>query len=126
MEPYDVEFLCELYGYDIRRVIDTLQLWLNDDNRYLFARVMGFLDLLTEKNGLMILMDRLNGLSAKTIELCINYFSSKQELEREKEEVMGIEAIHKMMENAAYADAWIGFTDKQRHQVSSNKKKIVF
>lgn len=119
VEPYDIEFLCELYHYDIRRIIDTLQLWLNNDNRYLFARVMGFLDLLMdEKDGLVMLMDRLKGLSAKTIELCIDYFTSKQEYQKKEEQVMGIESIYKMMENAAYADAWIGFTDKQRHQVS--------
>ncbi|KAG2210880.1 hypothetical protein INT47_000034 [Mucor saturninus] len=125
VEPYDLEFLCELYHYDIRKVIQTLQLWLNDDNRYLFARVMGFLDLLwIQKNDTLgILMDRLKGSSAKTIELCIDYITSKQGQHRQ-EKVMGIEDIHKRMENAAYADAWIEFTDKQRHQIyaySANK-----
>lgn len=121
VEPYDLEYVCELYHYDIRKVIHTLQLWLNDDNRYLFARIMGFLDLFLMEGNVKfkILMDRLKGSSAKTIELCINYMTSKQDQNR-PQEIIGIEHIHKMMENAANADAWIEFTDNQRHQVNKN------
>ncbi|KAI8095309.1 P-loop containing nucleoside triphosphate hydrolase protein [Thamnidium elegans] len=119
VEPYDLEFLCELYHYDTRKMIDTLQLWLDNDNRHLFAKVMGFNDLLNndDSDGLLLLMDRLKGSSGQTKELCIKYYKQEKKQDGEKEEVMGIESIYKMMESAAYADAWVGLTPKQRHQI---------
>ncbi|KAI9264511.1 P-loop containing nucleoside triphosphate hydrolase protein [Helicostylum pulchrum] len=119
VEPYDLEFLCELYHYDTRKMIDTLQLWLDSsDNRHLFAKVMGFNDLLynDDSDGLLLLMDRLKGSSGQTKELCIKYYKQEKKQDVEKE-VMGIESIYKMMESAAYADAWVGLTPKQRHQI---------
>lgn len=120
VEPYDLECLCEMYHYDTRKMIDTLQLWLDNDNRHLFARVMGFNDLINdERDGLLLLVDRLKGSSAKTIQICVEYFNNTQQLNGSKEkEVTGIESMYKIMDSAAHADAWIGLSQKQRHQVS--------
>lgn len=123
VQPYDLEFLCKLYNYDTRRLIDTLQLWLHPQshNDNLFARIMGFQDLLFRKGVLMELLDRLKGTSEKTIELCLNYYFTT--VKEEKEEVMGMEHVLQMMDTASFADAWIGLTEKQRHQVRKKKKK---
>jgi hypothetical protein len=125
VQPYDIEFLSKLYNHDSRKLIDTLQLWLNQENiDYLFAQIMGFKDLLYNKAGLTKLMDRLKGLSEKTIELCLNYYFTTIK-EEEEQQVMGIEHVFQMMDTASFADSWIGLTDKQRHQVRKNNLFLV-
>jgi hypothetical protein len=129
VEPSDIAYLCELFQYDIRCIIDTLQFWLNETlehdehfvYQYLFAHVMGFADLLSRPsadNNLQ-LMDRIKGSDHRIQDLCKQYYFEKiLDHKQEKEEVMGIEDIYKVMETAAFADAWVGLTYKQRHQVS--------
>lgn len=127
MQPYDIECLCELYNYDTRRIISTLQLYLSPHSGdiyvecpTLFAQIMGFSDLIGIENSVTVLMDRLKGTSDIVKELCIKYYteSNTKEVEVEvEEEDIGIDTLCEMMETASFADAWIGLTDKQRHQV---------
>lgn len=134
VQPYDIECLCELYNYDTRRIISALQLYLSthsEEENYiecsaLFAQIMGFGDLLErEENSLetiSVLMDRLKGASEIVKELCIKYYvetsSNKyKEADEEEKEDIEIDTICETMENASFADAWIGLTDKQKHQI---------
>lgn len=112
-----------MYNYDTRRLISILQLWLNGNNHsdyvkypYLFAHVMGFIDLVGSRNT-MELMDRLKGSSEKLKALCLKYYYSHVIITTHTTDM---ETIAQMMETASFADAWIGLTHKQRHQVSYN------
>jgi hypothetical protein len=127
VEPSDIAYLCDLFQYDTRRIIDTLQFWLNETlpdghfvYQYLFAHAMGFADLLarpTTEDDLLVLMDRIKGCSYRIQDLCKQYYFEKKRVSKLDDEVMGIEDIYKVMETAAFADAWVGLTYKQRHQV---------
>ncbi|CAO3614793.1 unnamed protein product [Mucor hiemalis] len=125
VQPYDIECLCELYNYDTRRIISTLQLYLSPHSGdiyvecpTLFAQIMGFSDLIGIENSVTVLMDRLKGTSDIVKELCIKYYteSNTKEVEVEEEDI-GIDTLCEMMETASFADAWIGLKDKQRHQL---------
>ncbi|KAI9478367.1 MAG: hypothetical protein EXX96DRAFT_570574 [Benjaminiella poitrasii] len=123
----DIQYLCELYDYNTRQIIDTLQFWLNEraDNgehfvfHHLFAHVMGFADLITKPkqytNNLVELMDRLKGLDSKTKHLCRRYYFTT--LHNPENSSVEIEEISNIMNTESFTDAYIGLTDQQRHQI---------
>ncbi|CEP10934.1 hypothetical protein [Parasitella parasitica] len=124
----EIRFLCEQFDYDTRRIIDTLQFWLNETSadetehlvyQCLFAHIMGFADSLFAGD-FMQLMDGLKGLSSKTIEICTRYYHEymlAQQDAQQEPEVMRIQDLTQVIENACFADAWIGLDDKHRHQL---------
>ena len=126
----EITYLCELFEYDMRQIIDILQFWLNEtpsdkDEHFvypcLFAHIMGFSNSLFTRD-FMQLMDNLKGSNSRAIEICTRYYyeyNTEQVQEQEQEqEVMEIEDLYQVIENASFADAWIGVNDKHRHQVS--------
>jgi uncharacterized protein YkvS len=108
-----------VYNYDTRQIISILQLWLTQSNDnseyiefpYLFAHIMGFYNVLD----IMEFMDILKGCSEKVKRLCIQYYHDH--INNKQDMTMDIEAISNMIETASFADAYIGLTHKQRHQV---------
>lgn len=130
VQPYDIECLCELYNYDTRRIISALQLYLSPHNEEnyvecptLFAQIMGFSDLVAGVENAMdtvsVLMDRLKGMSEVVKELCIKYYvETTSNFKREEQDNIEMDTICEMMETVSFADAWIGLTDKQKHQVN--------
>ncbi|KAI7906099.1 P-loop containing nucleoside triphosphate hydrolase protein [Cokeromyces recurvatus] len=131
IDQEDILYLCELLDYNIRQIIDTLQFWLNDEKmkidkrnehvvfKYLFAHIMGFADLIKKKDKdqdvLVELMDRLKGLNSKTIGLCKLYYFTVMNYNSTNDD--DIEKISDIMNTESFIDAYIGLTDKQRHQI---------
>ena len=123
----EITYLCELFEYDARQIIDMLQFWLNETPSdkdehfvypYLFAHIMGFSNSLFTRD-FMQLMDNLKGSNSRVIEICSRYYYEYNNTEQvQEQEVMDIEDLYQVIENASFADAWIGVNDKQRHQVS--------
>lgn len=104
-----------------------LQFWLNETPttttdhfvyQNLFAHIMGFADSLISKD-VMQLMDHLKGCQSRVIEICTRYYYECAD-EDQEQEVMRIEDLYQVMENASFADAWVGLKDKHRHQVSTS------
>ncbi|KAI8638169.1 P-loop containing nucleoside triphosphate hydrolase protein [Parasitella parasitica] len=124
----EISYLCELCEYDTRKIIDMLQFWLNETStdrnghlvyRCLFAHIMGFSNSLFARD-YMQLMDGLKGSSSKTIEICTRYYHEymlEQEDAQQEQEVMRIQDLTQAIENACFADAWIGLNNKHRHQL---------
>ncbi|KAL7316882.1 hypothetical protein PS15m_003315 [Mucor circinelloides] len=120
----EIAYLCELLEYDTRQIIDMLQFWLNETPltttdhfvyQNLFAHIMGFADSLISKD-VMQLMDHLKGCQSRVIEICTRYYYEYAD-EDQEQEVMRIEDLYQVMENASFADAWVGLKDKHRHQL---------
>ncbi|KAF1804341.1 P-loop containing nucleoside triphosphate hydrolase protein [Mucor lusitanicus] len=123
----EISYLCELLEYDTRQVIDMLQFWLNETPpttghfvyHHLFAHVVGLANdcCWTDR---MQWMDHLKGCQSRVIELCTRYYDECVAAAgggEEQQEVMRIEDLYQVMENAAFADAWVGLKDKHRHQL---------
>ncbi|KAI8075383.1 P-loop containing nucleoside triphosphate hydrolase protein [Gilbertella persicaria] len=112
----DIEYLCRLYDYDIRRILNTLQLWLSKDmQEYLFAHIMGFADLLDTMN-LQSLMDRLQNTDSKTKIICQEYYVDYYDCTPHEYD---LNQISHLLDMCSFVDAYISPTDKQIHQVSS-------
>lgn len=80
---------------------------------------MGFADILSrpsEEGDLLLLIDRIKGCNYRIQDLCKQYYLEKI-LNSKQEDIMGIEDVYTIMDTAAFADAWVGLTHKQRHQV---------
>ncbi|GAN09775.1 hypothetical protein MAM1_0290c09307 [Mucor ambiguus] len=125
----EITYLCELLEYDTRQVIDMLQFWLNETPttghfvyQHLFAHVMGLANCLMSQDR-MQWMDHLKGCQSRVIEICTRYYdecvaaAENDENQEQQQEVMRIEDLYQVMENAAFADAWVGLKNKHRHQL---------
>lgn len=123
IEPKDISFICSYFDYDTRKILENLQLWLNEsaDERfyfpYLFAHLVGFFDLIQQPNSYK-LADRLQGLTTKKQDLCKQYYFETIVSETDDENI-GMDTICSLMESASFADAYIDLTEKQRHQVET-------
>ncbi|KAI8988518.1 P-loop containing nucleoside triphosphate hydrolase protein [Mycotypha africana] len=125
VDPVEIEYLCNMLEYDIRQIINTLQLWLSKSTQqdgyiifnHLFAHIMGFSDVLYTGDPI-VLMDKLKGLDVKTRTLCTQYyFAIRNKRRGRKPTETNIDTICRAMHNLAFADVWIGLTDRQRHQL---------
>ena len=126
VEPYDIEFICRLYHHDLRRILTTLEFWLKHTEEkyrvypFLFAHIMGFNDLIGIQGGSspFLLGDRLVGMDQKTMNLCSTYYDAYCiGGSHGKVEEGDIETAYNFINDVAFADAYIGLTHKQRHQV---------
>ncbi|KAI8331968.1 P-loop containing nucleoside triphosphate hydrolase protein [Choanephora cucurbitarum] len=109
----DLSYIAELYGYDIRRILNALQLWLsNDTQKDLFAHIMGFSDLLSLHNS-HSLADRLKGLNATEKTICKRYFFERFGCAS----LSTIEQVDHLLEVYSFIDAYVGLSDQRMHQI---------
>lgn len=125
IEPTDITYLCSYFDYDTRKILATLQLWLNEGGEehfyypYLFAHIVGFFDLIQQPKSLYEFMDRLQGLDTKKQDLCKQYYFDAVLDAEEEEEAAELETLCNLMETASFTDAYIDLTERQKHQVNS-------
>ncbi|KAI8385595.1 P-loop containing nucleoside triphosphate hydrolase protein [Blakeslea trispora] len=113
VKRHDLSYIARLYQYDIRKILNALQLWLSHDTQEdLFAHIMGFSDLLSLHHPNRF-VDRLNGLNMREKMLCKHFY-----FERFKcASIDTIEQVDSLLEMYSFTDAYIGLSDQRMHQI---------